>query len=71
MKWFIKAPLSLFVLASVAAGLTGCNVRNPCADLAPPTEQQMAVAAAGAEVEIEVSDNVDCELVNGRWERET
>lgn len=53
-------------LASLA--LSGCTA-NPCATLPPPTPQELAVVAAGAEVEREVG-STECDLIDGAWSRE-
>jgi predicted component of type VI protein secretion system len=60
---------ALLVLAAMTAALTGCNSVSPCASLAPPTAQELAVVQAGAEVEREI-DGAECDLVGGVWTEE-
>lgn len=62
---------SLPTLLATAAVLTlsACTTSNPCATLTPPTAQELAVVASGAEVEREVG-STECDLVDGVWTRE-
>jgi len=60
-------------LAAVAAALTltGCRwPADPCETVPAPTPVELAAAAGGAQVEREIGA-VECDLVDGRWTRET
>jgi hypothetical protein len=68
----MKRALTLLAAASLATLLSAASCgKDPCAELAPPVKAETDAATAGAEVERELSSGVDCELVNGRWQRET
>lgn len=56
-------------LGMAAILVTGCKTPNPCETLAPPTPNELAVVASGAEVEREIR-GAECDLVNGSWDRE-
>lgn len=62
------------IVALTLAGaftLTGCNYVDPCAQLPAPTKEQLTTAAdVTIEVEREGRGGVDCELRDGRWQRE-
>lgn len=56
----------------VALGLTtasACQRPDPCAGLGAPTAQDLASAAAGREVEVEVAGDVECVVDprSSRW----
>lgn len=57
------------IVAAVAALLlTGCG--DPCADLSAPSEAEIAAAAEGAEVEVEVESfggETECVVERGQW----
>ncbi len=64
-----RTPAALLAATAATLALTGCNSVSPCATLAPPTAQELAVVQAGAEVEREV-DGAECDLVGGVWTEE-
>lgn len=78
-----EPPLKSRAIAALAAAplvllaTSGCSLPDPCARLAPPTAQELAVVAGGAEVERTVDlpgagrGRASCDLIDGRWTRET
>lgn len=65
-----KTSTALSVLAALGClTVSGCTP-NPCTTLAPPTPQELAVVASGAEVEREIG-STECDLVGDIWTRET
>lgn len=52
-----------------ALSLTSC-VEDPCRKLAPPNAAELAAVAAGAQVERDTPNGVECDLIDGRWQRE-
>lgn len=59
------------IVALLLAAIAGCNVTDPCSTLAPPTPGQVAAAAEGAEVEKEVTDDIECVVDGNTWVRDS
>lgn len=49
-----------------ALSLTSC-VEEPCRK---PNAAELAAVAAGAQVERDTPNGVECDLIDGRWQRE-
>lgn len=62
-------PLVIVALAG-AMTMTACT-EDPCLKLAPPTTAELAAVKAGAQVERDGPNGTECDLVSGRWQRET
>jgi len=70
----MKKKIALFASTTLTGGLllTGCGA-SPCADLQRASQEEIAAANQGAEIEREVdhwSGDVECELNQGRWVEE-
>lgn len=62
---------AVIVAAAVGGFASACNTVPPCETLPAPTPVELQVAGQpNTEVEKELAENVDCELRDGRWQRE-
>jgi hypothetical protein len=64
-----------FLAAVTAIGLatgSSCTIKDPCFNAPPPPADVLAVDAKYPQIEMDyvISDTVECDLVNNKWQRE-